>query len=76
MESQKSEGLAFALAFLLGPMGMFYAHVPSALAFLGLHTVMALFLPFVGNALIWFAGLFWAIAKVRDHNKAVAQASR
>lgn len=69
---KKSETLAFVLAFLFGPIGMFYSGWKAAAVSLVLHVASWIWVPVIGNVTLWFAGLFWAIGDVRAYNKAQA----
>ena len=73
MKSEKSAGLGFFLAFLFGPLGLFYA---SGLAGAVL-TVLAVSLGFLtlGIALpfIWIASMIWAVVAINSYNGELAE---
>lgn len=68
---QKSVALAVFLAFLLGPLGMFYSTVAGALTVLLLNVILLGTTAGTGWVLTWIVGMVWAGAAASSHNSRV-----
>ncbi|MDA8301232.1 MAG: hypothetical protein M0005_06735 [Actinomycetota bacterium] len=72
----RSVVLALALTFFLGPLGLFYASVPGALALIGLAAIGVV--PTLGFVLIfvWPASMAWAAIAASGKHMAFRQQSQ
>lgn len=69
----KSLGLAIALSFLFGPLGLLYASVAGAVVMFFVNLV-ALFLTLgFGLILTWPACVIWAVIATNNYNQRLAQ---
>ena len=69
----KNLGLAIALSFLFGPLGLLYASVMGAIVMFFVN-LAALFFTFgVGLFLTWPACVIWAIVATNNYNQRLAQ---
>ena len=67
--NQKSAGVAFILAFLFGPLGLFYASVPGGFIMLLVSFIGILFFPLLFIA--WIGSIIWAVVAVSNQNAAL-----
>ena len=66
---QKSTGVALALTFFFGPLGLLYASVPGGIIMLVLTVVVGIFTLGIGAILGWIISMIWAVVAVNSHNK-------
>jgi len=69
IQSTKNVGIAVILAFLFGPLGMFYSTVNGALIMLVVSFVAVFVTLGVGLLLTWPICVIWAGMAAREHNK-------
>jgi hypothetical protein len=66
---QKSVGTAVLLAFLFGPLGMFYSTVSGAIAMCFIMLAVGAVTLGFGLPIAWFACMFWAAHAAGEHNR-------
>lgn len=64
----KSTGVAFILAFLLGPLGLLYATITGGIVMFLISCVMFFLLPVVGPIICWVVCIIWALMAVNNTN--------
>ncbi|GEM_PF-5993719 len=74
--SQKSVFVAFLLAFLFGPLGMFYSSVAGGLIMLIVSGIIALLTAGLGLLLTWPLCIVWAMIAASGHNRRLASTAR
>lgn len=66
---QKSTGLALALSFLFGPLGMLYATVAGGIVMFVINIPVVLFTGGMGLLLTIPLGMVWSASAVSGYNK-------
>ena len=69
---RKSVGIAFLLAFLFGPLGLFYASVVGGIVMFFLGILIAIVTFGFGLIFVWLACIIWAIIAANNANKKMA----
>ena len=69
VQSTKNVGIAVILAFLFGPLGMFYATTSGALIMMAISLIAAFITLGFGLLLTWPICVIWAGMAASDHNK-------
>lgn len=64
----KSVGLAFLLAFFLGPLGLLYASVMGGILMFFISLVLFVFLPIIGAVIAWVICIIWAVSAANAAN--------
>lgn len=72
----KSVGLAFALTFFLGPLGLFYSSVIGGVVMLVLSVILAATSAGISLILTWPACIIWGVIAANNYNSALASTSR
>lgn len=71
VNQQKSVGLAFVLAFLFGPLGLFYATVTGGIVMLIAGAIIGLVTFGIGLIFVWIGCVIWAVVAVNNANKVI-----
>ena len=71
VQNSKSVGLAFVLAFLFGPLGLFYASVTGGIVMLILGVILGIVTLGFGLIFIWIGCVIWAVVAVNKANKVI-----
>jgi hypothetical protein len=74
--STKNPGVAFALGFLFGPIGMLYATIGGALAMLCINVVIAIITLGFGLAISWPLCGLWAYFAAKKYNEQLMSGQR
>ena len=69
--NRKSTGMAVLLAFLFGPLGLFYASVVGGVVMLLFGGVIIVFTAGIGAILVWPICMIWAAIATSAHNKRI-----
>jgi len=69
VQSTKSVGTSALLAFLFGPLGLFYSTVTGGLVMLVVSFVVGFFTLGFGLLITWPACIVWAIIAANSYNK-------
>lgn len=72
MGKAKSVGVAFLLAFLLGPLGLLYASIIGGFVMFFVGVVLFFLLPIAGIFVTWIGSIIWAIVAADQANKDLA----
>lgn len=70
----KNVGIAVALSFVFGPLGMLYATIPGALVMFIVNMMVALITVGFGLLLTWPIGVIWAAAAAKAYNRTLPHA--
>lgn len=65
----KNVGVAAALAFLFGPIGLLYATLSGGLIMMAVSLVVGVLTLGLGLLLTWPASIVWAIMAAKKHNE-------
>ena len=65
----KSVGVAIALSFVFGPLGMLYSTIIGAVVMFFVNVFALLLTAGLGFILTWPAGMVWAAMAASNHNK-------
>lgn len=69
VQKPKSVGLAFFLAFLFGPLGLFYATIIGGIVMLVLAVLIGFFTLGFGLPVVWLISMIWAVVAANHENK-------
>lgn len=67
IQQPKSVGLAIALSFLFGPLGMLYSTVQGAIVMFIVNVIVALVTVGLGLLFTWPIGVLWAALAAKSH---------
>ena len=68
-QSPKNMGIALVLAFLFGPLGLFYSTVKGGLIMVGIAFLVAILTLGIGLPLVWIPCVIWAYIATNKYNK-------